>query len=172
MVFAVTVFEVATPKAFETAVFEVVKVALAPEFGAENVTVAPLTTFPPTSVTVTLSGLAKAVPIAVLCGVPLTTVTLLAAPGLFVSAKLAPVAAPEAAVTLYVPVTVLAVNAADVATPEALVVAVTTPPAKLPPAPFTGTTVKVTVAPDTKFWLASLTVACKGLVNAVPTAVF
>jgi hypothetical protein len=62
----------------------------------------------------------------------------------------------------------LAVNAGEVATPLALVVAVLVPPAKVPLAPVWAGAVKVTVTP-----LAGdpfdVTVATSGLVNAVPT---
>src|SRR5437016_2093930 len=50
---------------------------------------------------------------------------------------------------------------ADVATPDAFVVAVFAPPAKLPLAPLLGG-VNVTVTPLTGFPLASLTVTTKG----------
>jgi hypothetical protein len=62
----------------------------------------------------------------------------------------------------------LAVNAGEVATPLALVVAVLVPPAKVPLAPVWAGAVKVTVTP-----LAGdpfdVTVATSGLVNAVST---
>src|SRR5215472_10066472 len=54
---------------------------------------------------------------------------------------------------------VLAVNTAAVATPEAFVVAVVTPPANAPLAPLPGAA-KVTVAPLTGLLRESLTVAC------------
>lgn len=59
-----------------------------------------------------------------------------------------------------------AVNAAEVATPLALVVAVFTPPANVPVAPVAGAE-KVTVAPLTGFELASSTVATNGSAKAV-----
>ena len=59
-------------------------------------------------------------------------------------------------------------NAADVATPEELVVAVFTPPAKVPDAPLVGA-VKVTVTPLTAFPSESFTVALSRLAKAVPT---
>jgi hypothetical protein len=55
---------------------------------------------------------------------------------------------------------------ADVATPDAFVVAVFAPPAKLPLAPVLGG-VNVTVTPFTGFPLASVTVATSGAPNAV-----
>jgi hypothetical protein len=60
----------------------------------------------------------------------------------------------------------LAVNTADVATPLLLVVAVFTPPAKLPLAPETGA-VNVTVTPCTGLPPLSFTVATRGAANAV-----
>jgi hypothetical protein len=60
----------------------------------------------------------------------------------------------------------LAVNAADIATPEPLVVAVFTPPTKLQEAPLPGA-VKVTVAPLTGTPAELVTVTIKGLPNAV-----
>jgi hypothetical protein len=59
-----------------------------------------------------------------------------------------------------------AVNAAEVAIPEGFVVAVLTPPAKLPEAPLDGV-VKVTIAPLTGLPPESLTVATRGLLKAV-----
>jgi len=60
----------------------------------------------------------------------------------------------------------LAVNAAAVATPLAFVVAVFTPPAKVPLAPLPGAA-KVTVTPFTGLLLASRTVACSAVAKAV-----
>ncbi len=60
----------------------------------------------------------------------------------------------------------LAVKTAAVATPCALVVAVFTPPAKVPLAPLAGA-VKVTVTPLTGLFRESLTVACSCVANAV-----
>ena len=62
----------------------------------------------------------------------------------------------------------LAVNAADVATPEELVVAVFRPPAKVPDAPLVGA-LNVTVTPLTAFPLESFTVTLNRLAKAVPT---
>ena len=61
----------------------------------------------------------------------------------------------------------LAVNIAEVATPLALVTAVFTPPANVPLAPVCAGAVKVTVTPETGLLLASFTVACSAVVNAV-----
>ena len=71
-----------------------VKVPLGPLPGAVNVTVAPLTRFPPESFTVATSRLAKVVPIAVLCGVPKVVVMVDGAPTRFVRLKLAVADAP------------------------------------------------------------------------------
>jgi hypothetical protein len=60
------------------------------------------------------------------------------------------------------------VNAAEVATPLALVVAVSTPPANVPLAPVVGTS-NVTSAPLTGFMLPSTTVATSGAANAALT---
>jgi hypothetical protein len=56
------------------------------------------------------------------------------------------------------------VNATEVATPLALVVAVFTPPANVPLAPVVGTS-NVTTAPGTGFWFPSTTVATNGTAN-------
>jgi len=61
----------------------------------------------------------------------------------------------------------LAVNTADTATPLALVTAVLIPPANVPLAPVCAGAVNVTVTPETGLLLASFTVACSVLANAV-----
>ena len=71
-----------------------VNVPLAPLPGAVKVTVTPLNVFPPESLTVATSGLAKAALIATLCGVPLVGVTLDGVPAWFVRLKTAAVATP------------------------------------------------------------------------------
>ncbi len=63
----------------------------------------------------------------------------------------------------------LAVNAADVATPEELVVAVFTPPAKVPEAPLLGA-VNITDIPLTPLPPEFFTVTTSAPVNAVLTA--
>jgi hypothetical protein len=66
--------DVATPDALVVAVAVFpppAKVPLAPKPGAANVTLTPLTGFPPASFTVATNGAAKAVLICALCGVPL-----------------------------------------------------------------------------------------------------
>jgi hypothetical protein len=62
------------------AVAEPLKVPLAPLPGAVNVTVTPLTAFPPESFTVACRAVAKAVPSVAFCGVPALAVMLAAAP--------------------------------------------------------------------------------------------
>ena len=71
------------------------KVALAPLLGAVNVTVAPLTRFPPLSFTVAWSAAANAVLMLALCGVPALAIMLAGAPTLLVKLKLADVATPD-----------------------------------------------------------------------------
>src|SRR5882724_5980889 len=61
-----------------------------------------------------------------------------------------------------------AVNIAAVAMPAAFVVAVVTPPPKVPLAPLEGAA-NVTVVPLTGLLNESLTVACSCVANAVPT---
>lgn len=79
------VVAVATPPA---------KLPLAPVVGAWKVTTAPLTGFPPASVTFATSGAANAVLICALCGVPLFAAIANASPVRLVSAKAAGVATP------------------------------------------------------------------------------
>ncbi len=73
---------------------EVVKVAPAPETGPVKATDTPETGLPFESFTVTTRGAGKAVLTVVVCGVPLVTVTVAAAPAVFVREKLAARAAP------------------------------------------------------------------------------
>src|SRR5580704_10796403 len=142
----------------------VVKCALAPRAGAENVTNAPATGFFSASVTVTASPIAKRPPIIVDWLAPTPTVSLAGSPARFARAKLAGVASseppepeppepeppepalpegppPAACATLapaaYEPAMLFALNSGDVATPLALVVALASAPApmKLAPAP-------------------------------------
>jgi hypothetical protein len=93
----VNVVEVATPLALVVAIVVFVpfaKVPLAPEAGAVNVTVTPLTGFEPLSSTVATRGAANAVLIVALCGVPLVAVIDAGAPTVFVRLKLAGVDTP------------------------------------------------------------------------------
>ena len=82
--------DVATPDAFVVVVSPPrAKVPLAPLLGAVNVTVAPLTGFPPASFTIAASGAANAPSIAPICGVPLVAVVLAGGPSVLVSEKFA-----------------------------------------------------------------------------------
>jgi hypothetical protein len=93
---AVNTCEVAAPEALVTAVFTPpAKVPLAPLKGAANDTVTPLKGLPPASLTVACKGLAKAVLVSALCGVPPLAVMDAGAPTVLVSAKLAVVASPD-----------------------------------------------------------------------------
>lgn len=92
-----------------------------------------------------------------------------AAPAELVNEKLAVATTPDTdPVTVYEPAVVLAVNAAEVATPEALVTAVVAPPEKTAVAPLPGA-VNVTVTPLTGLLKESLTVACSCDAKAVLT---
>ena len=112
--------------------------------GAAKVTVTPGTGLPPESFTVA-TRLGKAAPVgepaAALWLLPLVIVIEAAPPKPFVRVNVAPVADPEAAVTVYVPVVAPAVNTADVATPDTLVIGVFTPPTNVPGALPFGTMV-------------------------------
>jgi hypothetical protein len=90
--------EVATPEAFVVAVFTPpANVPLAPLAGAVKVTSTPLTPLPPESLTVTTSGVEKAVLMVVLCGVPLVAVIDDGLPVVFVSEKFAGATTPATA---------------------------------------------------------------------------
>ena len=87
----------------------------------------------------------------------------------FVSVKTAGVATPAAeAVTVNVPGNPFAVSVWDLASPDASVMAVFTPPAKVAPAPLPEER-KVTVTPLTGFDPASRTIAESGSPNGVFT---
>ena len=92
---AVSAGDVATPLELVVAVAVVLppNAALDPLAGAANVTVAPLTGFPPL-VTVTWSAVANAVLMVALCGVPLLALMLAGVPAVFVKPKLAEVPTP------------------------------------------------------------------------------
>jgi hypothetical protein len=83
---AVSAGAVAIPLLFVVtpAVADPPKVPLAPLPGAVNVTVTPLTGFPPASFTVACRAVAKAIPSVALCGVPALAVMLAAAPAVLV----------------------------------------------------------------------------------------
>ena len=168
MLLAMTVGDVATPEplVLTFAVVEPANVPLAPEDGAVKVTVTPETGFPPESSTVAANGLAKFVFTFAFWPPPPVAAILAAGPGIFVSEKLAGVATPATvAATLYDPAELFAAKVGEVATPEALVVALTdNEPAKAPLGPEDGA-VKVTVTPETGFPPESSTVAVNGLAN-------
>jgi hypothetical protein len=94
---AVKVGEVAAPEELVTAVTlaAVPKAPLAPEPGAVNVTVAPLTGLPLESFTVADSGEEKAVFTGAVCGVPPVAVIDAAGLGAFVSENDAGLATPD-----------------------------------------------------------------------------
>jgi hypothetical protein len=99
---AVNTAAVATPLALVVAVTNPpAKPPLAPDPGAENVTVTPLTGLFPASFTVADRLVANAVLMVALCGVPAVAVIDAAVPTVFVSEKLAGVLTPlTLAVTL------------------------------------------------------------------------
>jgi hypothetical protein len=138
--------------------------------GAVKVTATPLTGLPKLSVTVATSGLAKAVLITALCGVPLVAASDAGGPAKFVRMKLADDVAPGTVPpTSAEPATVFAVKTDEVATPLESVVSVSVEVpvvAKVPLAPDNGAE-NVTVAPLTGFEPA-ITVTCR-FAYAVPT---
>src|SRR5439155_1618292 len=148
------------------------KVPLAPLPGAVNVTVMLPTGLFPASRTVACSGVANAVLAVALCRVPVVEGMLAGAPARLVTekfAEVAPVAPATIAAPLYGPPAVLLdLNILPTGPPSELVVAVFTPPAKVPLAPLPGT-VNVTTTPLTRLFAASRTVACSGVANAVLT---
>jgi hypothetical protein len=102
-VLAVKAPELATPLEFVVTVMAVpppVKVPLAPEPGAVNVTDAPLTGFKKLSFTVAVRAVDNAVLMTVVCDPPLVAVIDAGAPAVFVRLKLAEVAPVADAVTL------------------------------------------------------------------------
>src|SRR5271168_1047884 len=132
--------------------------------------IAPLTGAPAAVCTETTSGAAKGLLMVALCGVPLVAVMLAGgAAAALVSEKVAEESTPgTVAVAVKGPTVALAVSTAEVATPLAPVVAVLTPPAKVPPGPVTGA-VKVTTTPGTGAPVTSVTVTASGAVKAVFT---
>lgn len=136
-------------------------------------TVALFTGLPPASFTVTIRGFVNALPglptIADWLSLLLVLVIEAGSPAVLVREKLAgvPNAGDIFAVTLYGPPTiVLAVKAAEVATPFAPVIAVFAPAAKVPLATVWAGAVNVTVCPDTGFPWESVKVTTSGFVNA------
>jgi hypothetical protein len=149
-----------------------VKVPLAPDIGAENVTDAPLTGFELLSTTVASRGAPNAVLTVASCRLPLVSVIDAGAPEVFVRLKLTlAVAAAKLAITVWAPTVPFAVNTDEVATPLALVVSVSVFvefEAKVPLAPEAGA-VKITNAPLTGAPPIN-TVATMGAAKAVLTA--
>jgi hypothetical protein len=151
-------------------------VPLAPLDGAVNITAIPLSGLSFASDTFACRGVANAVLITVVCGVPAVTLTADGVSGgnvplaELVREKFAGVATPETvAVTLYGPPAIpSAVNAGATATPCAFVVAVVVlpPPVNVPLAPLGGA-VNITATPLIGLPFASVTVANKGIANAV-----
>ena len=136
MLLAVKTSEVATPEALVAAVLTLpanVPLAAPGVAGGVKVTITPLlTVLPCESFTVTESG-AKGAPICTLWGEPLLMVMAAGSPAVLVSAKgVARVAPGVLAPTATLPLIEFAVNTAEVATPDALVVAVAIPLANVP----------------------------------------
>lgn len=151
----------ATPDVLVVAVADD-SVALAPDPGTVNVTVAPTTGTLEASRTVARSCVPNRVVTTVLCVAPAVAAMLFGA--LLVRLKLAGVATPATdAVTTYEPTVPLAV-AVTLETPEALVVAVIDDSVALAPDPGA---VNVTIAPDTGLLDPSRTVTCNCWPNAV-----
>ena len=125
---AVNGAEVAMPFASVVSVSVAVpfaNVPLAPEDGAVNVTVAPLTGYWLLSTTVATSGARNAVSMVASCRDPLVAIIVAAAPDVFVNAKLVEAVTPATvAVTVSAPMTPLAVKIDEVATPFESVVSV------------------------------------------------
>ena len=163
---------VAIPDAFVTAVAELLppNVARAPVVGAVNTTTAPDIAAPPASVTLACSALVKFVLITADWLLP-AVAAIAAGAAVFDNVNVT-VSEPTVAVTVYVPATPFAVNVDAVAIPDALVVTVSLdPPEKLPLAPPTGFTVKVTGRPAMTAPPESLTSTPSRLANAVLMAV-
>jgi hypothetical protein len=93
---AVSAGDVATPLELVVAVAVVLppNATLDPLPGAVNVTVTPLSRFPPASLTVAWSAVPNAVLMPALCGVPLLALMLAGVPAVFVKLKLAEVPTP------------------------------------------------------------------------------
>jgi hypothetical protein len=151
-------------------------VPLAPLDGAVNITAIPLIGLPFASDTFACKGVANAVFVTVVCGVPVVALT---ADGVLggkvplaelVREKFAGVATPvTVAVTMYGPPAIpSAVNAGATATPCAFVVAVVVlpPPVNVPLAPLDGA-VNIMAIPLIGLPFASVTVTSKGIANAV-----
>jgi hypothetical protein len=143
LLFAKSCGEVASPPAFVTAVAVTplpAKVADAPLPGAVKVTVTPGTELSDASETRATRGAAKAVPTVVDWPEPLETVTAVGEPGVFVNANDRGAEVPDVATTVKLPAVVFAVKVGAVATPDALVAALTPArgPGNVPEGPTTG----------------------------------
>jgi hypothetical protein len=157
-------FTLVCPEAFVAA--GGVRVAVAPVVGALKVTVAPEIGLPSASVTVTASGLPKAIPTVALWPPPPVATMFAGAPTVLVRLKEAGVDTPAAAALMvYTPAVVPAI-ALTVARPFTSVLA--GEPVTVAEAPLAGG-VNVTLTPETGFPLASLTSATSGLANDAPT---
>src|SRR5713101_539452 len=170
--FAVAV-TLASPELSVTAVAaESVAVAPLEPVCAAKFTVMPGSELPEASATTTTKGLAKALPVGVVCGFPLTMNTAAGPVETFCRWKVAGVATPETdAVTVKAPTVPLAV-AVTLDMPEESVVALTLAPLELPfetvqDAPEAGTAVYVTVAPGMGLPAASRTTATRGAAYCV-----
>src|SRR6266852_4035396 len=170
--FAVAV-TLASPELSVTAVAaESVAVAPLEPVCAAKFTVMPGSELPEASATTTTKGLAKALPVGVVCGFPLTMNTAAGPVETFCSRKVAGVATPETdAVTVKAPTVALAV-AVTLDMPEESVVAFTLAPLEMPfetvqDAPEAGTAVYVTVAPGMGLPAASRTTATRGAAYCV-----
>ena len=134
---------------------------------AAKFTVMPGSELPEASATTTTKALAKALPVGVVCGFPLTMNTAAGPVETFCRRKVADVATPDTdAVTVKAPTVPLAV-AVTLEKPEESVVALTVAPLELPfetvhDAPEAGTAVYVTVAPGMGLPAASRTMATRG----------
>ena len=134
---------------------------------AAKFTVMPGSELPEASATTTTKALAKALPVGVVCGFPLTMNTAAGPVETFCRRKVAGMATPDTdAVTVKAPTVPLAV-AVTLEKPEESVVALTVAPLELPfetvqDAPEAGTAVYVTVAPGMGLPAASRTTATRG----------
>src|SRR5215470_1001421 len=170
--FAVAV-TLASPELSVTAVAaDSVAVAPLEPVCAAKFTVMPGSELPEASATTTTSGLAKALPVGVVCEFPLTMNTAAGPVETFCRWKVAGVATPETeAVTVKAPTVALAV-AVTLDMPDESVAAVTLAPLEAPfetvhEAPAAGTAVYVTVTPGMGLPAASRTTASSGAAYCV-----
>lgn len=152
------------------AVFDPLKLPVAPVVGAVNVTETFGTGLFAPSRTITLNRVAKFVPTCALWPDPSTTLTCAGALGVFVRVNNAGVPTPlTVAGSWYVPAIKFATNTFAVAIPPAFVTAVL-PPANVPLGPDEGG-VNVTVTAGTTLLNASLTITWRFVGNAVAICV-